>query len=505
MSQQPGVYVTERPLPRVTPGAQALGTYGAFLGSARRGPTAPMFVDSWSTFYNIYGGHDAEHNLPVALSQYFSNGGNTGAWVCRIIASDSETAEATYADSTGDRLKITAITPGLWGDSVQYDITINHFPDKEDKNLPHPSDTFTLSIFEKIRGAVVELETFRYLSMLKNSTRYAPKIVNSSTIGSRFVRIQVLGGVADVEGPLTINTTEPVSLDGGDDGSKLVDSDYASAFSQFDDIEGMLIINCPGVPTITGLESAVADRGDSVLIVDTDQDTAPGSSSIGSAFRSSYSAVYYPWIYISDPDPGAIRGAVKKVPPGASVAGVIVRTDAVARGVFQAPAGSNAFINNAIATEFRLTNSQMESLAARNINVIRPVNGVGIAVMGARTRSSDSAQYLSVRRTLNYVKARAALATRFALFQPNTPDLWEQCRVANGVWLSDLWSIGGLAGTRPEYAYYVRCDETINTPTTIANGELHIEIGVAPSFPSEFIRISVGQFESDGTVVVQEG
>ncbi len=46
-----------------------------------------------------------------------------------------------------------------------------------------------------------------------------------------------------------------------------------------------------------------------------------------------YSAVYYPWIYISDPAPDAVRGGIKKVPPGASVVGMILRTDYFARSL----------------------------------------------------------------------------------------------------------------------------------------------------------------------------
>jgi len=185
------------------------------------------------------------------------------------------------------------------------------------------------------------------------------------------------------------------------------------------------------------------------------------------------------------------------------VAGMIMRTDS-ARGMFKAPAGLGANLTGAVANETRIINDDLNKLSEANINVIRPVPGAGITVMGARTRSFDTSKYLSVRRTLNYVKKKSALTSRFALFEPNTPSLWDQLRVANGAWLSELWQMGGLKGIDPTLAYYVKCDSEINTPQTMANGEVHIEIGVAPVYPAEFVIIRVGQFESDASTVVTE-
>jgi phage tail sheath protein FI len=183
---------------------------------------------------------------------------------------------------------------------------------------------------------------------------------------------------------------------------------------------------------------------------------------------------------------------------------MILRTDA-SRGVFKAPAGVTATLTGAVANERRLTNTELDTLAGMNVNVVRPVPGAGIAAMGARTNQVGStAQYISVRRTLNFVKKRAAEVSRFAIFEPNSPTLWEQLRVANGAFLSELWQIGGLAGLDFSQAFYVKCDGENNTAQTIANGEVNIEIGVAPVFPAEFVVIRVGQFEADASTVVTE-
>jgi phage tail sheath protein FI len=65
-----------------------------------------------------------------------------------------------------------------------------------------------------------------------------------------------------------------------------------------------------------------------------------------------------------------------------------------------------------------------------------------------------------------------------------------------------LFESGALRGTRPEEAFYVRCDSTINPPEAVAEGQLLIEVGVAVAAPAEFIVFRIGRRE--GVVEVLE-
>jgi phage tail sheath protein FI len=49
------------------------------------------------------------------------------------------------------------------------------------------------------------------------------------------------------------------------------------------------------------------------------------------------------------------------------------------------------------------------------------------------------------------------------------------------------WEEGKLVGPTEDKAFFVRCDETTNTPATVAVGQVITEIGVAPSKPAEFV------------------
>ena len=51
---------------------------------------------------------------------------------------------------------------------------------------------------------------------------------------------------------------------------------------------------------------------------------------------------------------------------------------------------------------------------------------------------------------------------------------------------------GALFGATPEEAFYVRIDEALNPFSEQQLGRLHIEVGVRPSYPAEFIIVRIG-------------
>lgn len=499
---RPGVYVSEAPLPRVVQTPAPTSSFGAFLGTALRGPTEPTYVDSWSQFNSLFGGFGNDTTLPYAMHQFFSNNGSP-AYVARVIdGAGGNAAGNLWSPSGNDLLQFTAKTKGAWGNGISYRIEniVTVYSDAPTNSIIDISkSTFDVVITEIVRGARVVKERFQRLTTDPTTPRHVEKIINSNSIGSALVT------VIDADQGTNFAdyvATDYIDLTGGSDGAEPVAADYVTAFEQFETIDALLVVNAPGLTDVGGLQAAVDTRGDSFLVVDTDPlvDSLPVDSNLPS---SSYAGVYFPWIYITDPAPDAPRGSTVLVPPGASVVGKIVAIDR-SPGPWKAPAGIGASLSSAVAVGQRLTHSELDQLAEMNVNPIRPVVGSGITIMGARSRSTDISKYISVRRTLNYIKKRAALASQFALFEPNTPLLWEQLRAIHGAFLAELWRNGALVGNTSQEAFYVKVDRDNNTPQTIANGEVHVEIGVAPVFPAEFVIIRVGTFESEATVSTSE-
>jgi hypothetical protein len=68
--------------------------------------------------------------------------------------------------------------------------------------------------------------------------------------------------------------------------------------------------------------------------------------------------------------------------------------------------------------------------------------------------------------------------------------------------LMPMFESGGLRGSTPAEAFYVRCDSSLNPPALIEIGFLVCEVGVAVAAPAEFVVFRLGRKE--GVVEVVE-
>jgi hypothetical protein len=133
--------------------------------------------------------------------------------------------------------------------------------------------------------------------------------------------------------------------------------------------------------------------------------------------------------------------------------------------------------------------------ASSPVNPIRQIPGAGLSVMGARTLLQDGTanKYVNMRRSLNYLEKQLNNLTQFAIFENNDEQLWGQIRTSINLFLNEYKNKGGLRGETASQAYFVKCDAENNNATTIANGEIHIQVGVALQYPAEFIVIDLSQ------------
>ena len=86
------------------------------------------------------------------------------------------------------------------------------------------------------------------------------------------------------------------------------------------------------------------------------------------------------------------------------------------------------------------------------------------------------------------------------VFEPNDRPLWKAIQRDVGAFLTLLWSQGALAGSRPEEAFFVKCDEETNPPEVIDAGQVVVVIGIAPVKPAEFVIFRIGQTPTGATV-----
>jgi phage tail sheath protein FI len=182
------------------------------------------------------------------------------------------------------------------------------------------------------------------------------------------------------------------------------------------------------------------------------------------------------------------------------MAGIYASVDG-SRGVWKAPA--NVGVQDTFATTFTTSDELQENLnidavSGKSVNVIRAFTGKGILVWGARTLdgNSNDFRYISVRRFFIMVEESVKLATQRFVFEPNDGNTWVKLRAMVENYLTNLWRLGALAGSKPEQAFYVKVGlgQTM-TFDDILNGRMIVEIGMAPVRPAEFIILRFSQIQ----------
>jgi hypothetical protein len=311
--------------------------------------------------------------------------------------------------------------------------------------------------------------------------------------------------------PKNLPLVKQSTLTGGtaEDLSMLADVDYTEALDTLKRIDDVNLIAIPDRRTDTVQQAMIAhceQLADRFAILD----ARPGLEPFGAGTvkgvdtqrRSvdstrGYAALYYPWLRV----PPARAGAPILVPPSGHVCGIIARSD-LSRGVHKAPA--NEIINGAVGIETSLSDVDQGQLNLAGINVIRIFRGGARPVLwGARTTATDrNWQYVNVRRLFLFLEESIEEGIRWAVFEPNNLSLWQKLKRAITAFLTAQWRDGALFGAKPEDAFYVRIDEVLNPFSEQALGKLHLEIGVRPTYPAEFIIVRIGIWQG-GSVVTE--
>jgi phage tail sheath protein FI len=311
----------------------------------------------------------------------------------------------------------------------------------------------------------------------------------------------VLTGGSD-GGPIS-----PAALEGWPAGTDTLEP--ATGLNALGEIDDIAIVAMPDTTNFDDLDNA--KTAVDALLVHCERDRyriaiidPPEESSIAevrafrSRFDSRYGALYYPWLRIVDPtrppDPG-MPPPLLDIPPSGAVAGIYARSD-IERGVHKAPAnevvlGITKFVTN-------VTYDRQSVLNPEGINALRFFEGRANRVWGARTISSDPEwKYVNVRRLFIFLEHSIDKATQWVVFEPNNERLWTSIRQSVEDFLINIWQTGALMGTRPEEAFFVRCDRTTMTQNDLDNGRMICLIGVAPTYPAEFVIFRIGQWTAD--------
>jgi hypothetical protein len=492
---RPGVYISERLLPAPLPGGVTANAAGAVVAPLAQGPEAVTLVSSWYEFTKNFGGYNASYPATFQVGSFFANGGRE-LYVKRLLADDADSATVNLL--TSGSLVVATVTSknaGADGNNLRVVVTAGSV-----------ASTYTLTLYKE-SGVANDINDDILLERYDNvvfsdptSSDFAETVINLVS-----PNITISSSAAGVP----VSTTYP--LTGGSNGTTPVADDYtdykgtgSAVFEDFATFDRPFVFFLPGVNALGSGVAGVFDAATSwsesnngFVVVDTDPDltVAQAVTFAGSLTDSSNAAVYFPHVYIADPL-GRGAGALRKIGPAGAVAGLYLATDA-SRGVFKAPAGIGSAIQGIVSVEKSFSSTELDTMNASTspVNPIRQIPGAGLSVMGARTLKQDGTanKYVNMRRSLIYIRKNIKNLTEFAIFENNEERLWAQIRTNINVFLGEYRNQGGLRGTTPAQAYFVKCDAENNSAQQIANGEVHIQVGVALQYPAEFIVIDLSQ------------
>jgi phage tail sheath protein FI len=417
---------------------------------------------------------------------------------------------------------VTAATEGKWGDTISVQIS-----DSSDRDSSH----FKLSV---LYGPTL-VETFDDLAVkpvgvTSDPVDYAVTMVNSR---SEFIGIGIKedGTLGDIS-YRPANTT--VVLSGGGDGIPPVSADLVgqeapdSTFTgtglhALDKITDVNLIAIPGQGDPATINAGMAycknqrqlqdcffigDVGYLAPVNARNEGGQPDVQRVGDArdfatvgfnggvaldkAAGDYGAIYYPWVWSGDPI-GIGRNPRILLPPSGFMTGVYARTDN-SRGVFKAPAGTEAGVAGALAPATIVSDAEQDLLNPIKVNVVRTVPGSGLVVWGTRTIGSDPEwRYIPVRRMAIFLRTSIYYGIQWAVFEPNDEPLWSSLRLNIRAFMLTQFRAGAFQGAKPDEAFFVKCDSSTTTQTDIDNGVVNILVGFAPLKPAEFVVLRLQQ------------
>ncbi len=516
----PGVYVEEIPSGvRTITGVATSIT--AFVGWAPQGPIdRAQLILSWSDYERKFGGLNKDSDMSYAVSQFFKNGGNK-AYIIRLVS-----GAGTGIQTLDGKLDVSANNPGEWAKDYAVITKTRNDAEGTDANGKKKFRLQVVRLNKESMGAPVEV--FENLSMDPKDARFVKTVIENE---SRLITAAPKGGATDPPADTPGDRKDPADptkklpfdlseepvpdsakLSGGTSGTVLKPSDDAFKTAVYSDsgaggvkfldrIDLFNILCVPGMSdpaTVSELEKFCRDHR-AFLIVDCAEgndfsNLQNGPSSVMTGADSINAAFYFPWVKAPDP---LQENRPREFPPCGFVAGLYARTD-TSRGVWKAPAGTEASLTGVLGVKEVLTDNENGVLNPKAVNCIRNFPVYGTIVWGARTLQGNDERgsewkYVPVRRTALYIEESLYRALKWVVFEPNDEPLWSQVRLNVGAFMHNLFRQGAFQGASPKDAYFVKCDKETTTQNDINLGIVNIHVGFAPLKPAEFVIIKLQQ------------
>lgn len=466
-------------------GAQVAPAASFFVaGVAERGPADEYTsITSISEFESVYGGRVAGSSLYDSVATFFEEGG-ARCYVSRIVGPSAVSGARTL----GSSVELTAKGPGAWS-----------------ANLWGKAETASGESVVKLYYP--DASTLVYTSAAYDNVADLVSAINASSVASLYVT----ASAATSSLPTNMASASVFTTGDGDE-ANITDTEKSAALDLFIDSLG-----AGAVSLIDGEDSNAHElllnhcyTNNRIAIMhgasdDTTSEAIAHSEAAALLDHAEYGALYYPWVKIPD---GVTAGGTRTIPPDGYVAAK--RSKVHTQTGAWAPAAGLATVSNyvnGLVTEVGRTDG--DTLNAANVNAIRLIQG-SIRIYGARSVSPDSAdfKFITARDAVNYITVQAkstledlvfgVLDGRNAIFAEiasRLTSIIEPIRLAGG-----LYEAFDSTGKRIDYGYTVKCDNSLNPSSQLAEGTIKARVGLRVSTIGELIQVDILKSNISGSL-----
>lgn len=310
--------------------------------------------------------------------------------------------------------------------------------------------------------------------------------------------------------------TNPVLLTGGVDGSTPTDAEIKGTQAAFtgiwawDRIRDVLFISAPGILSIASTTVAIYKEAEVferyrqnlspvIFIADPPAALSPSQMKVWwtttLAATSRGMSTWYPWLKVKDP----VTGLLVARPPSGFIMGKIVSAQKT-KNIAQGPAGDYGKLDSTVyGTELdpplQEGDIRYDDLYDVGINGIIILEGSSAANAWGNQTADYLGQFAEWHVTTVFAIAQRELKklTRFVNFQFNDTDTQDQVERVVRSYFRQLFSKGVLDGANEEEAFFVICNEDINTESIKSQRKLVARYGLRVKHLAEFVEQTLEQ------------
>lgn len=437
-------------------------------GIAEKGPASPVFLKSMTDYTQFFGARVATGILYDVLDTYFKEGGSR-AYVQRIVGPGAVIAFKNLNDAVAAvSLVVKAENAGAWGNNLRVAVLA---PDVAGFKIQISDGT---GILETSGDLATQADAVNW--------SYYSNYVNI-TLGASANNPQLAAAAA--------------LATGNDDIGAVTETHWKAGLDKFTADLGPGQVSHPGRTTSQGYLDVLAHaaaNNRAALLDGADTATAATLNAAAASARTNgrKGALFAPWCVV----PGITAGTTRTVPPSAVIAALIARND-LAAGAGSPAAGERGQTQYVIAlSQAAWDDTTRQTLNGNGVDVIIGKYG-GFRNYGWRSLADpvvDPAwvQFSNHRLSMAIIAVLNPVLEHF-LFDvvDGQGTVLSQFNGAIKAELMPFWSSGQLYGDNASDSFYVDTGDSVNTPTTIANGEIHAVVSLRMSPFAELVVLEL--------------